>query len=89
MIVDDLDIECRTALESKADPPSVIDTNAVLTLPATFQYLEAIARRRSQKIQGRCRIDQLQLAFGLVLYGSESLWTGCANEQLPGVLAGE
>lgn len=89
MIVDDLDIECRAVLESKADSPLVIDTNAVLTLSDTFQYLEAITWRRPQETQGRCRIDQLQLAFSLTLYTSEPLWAGSANEQLSGVLAGE
>jgi hypothetical protein len=45
VIVGDLDLESITISPRKADAPLVIDANAVLAAAATFQLLEAIARR--------------------------------------------
>ena len=54
MIIDDLDIECVTVTPPEADPPLLVDPNAVLALPITLQSLKLI-RARNRKILKRHR----------------------------------
>ena len=54
MIVYNLDGKCVTILPNKANAPLIIDANAVLTKPITFEGFEAIPRQRTEIIQS-CR----------------------------------
>jgi hypothetical protein len=51
VIIDDLDIEGAAGIPSEADPPLVIDANAVLATPISLQGLEPVARRHRQILQ--------------------------------------
>ena len=56
MIINDFDFVCVPALPDEANPPLVIDANAVLACPLPLEGFEAIARRHSHVIQIlRCR----------------------------------
>jgi len=61
MIVDNLNVERASIFPAKADPPSLVDTDAVLTLPSSFQSFEAVAGRCRQVLQnpGPVKIQQL------------------------------
>lgn len=54
VVVDDLDLECVTALPAKAEPPSVVDSNAVLPSAIAFRSLEPIARRWPEIVEPAC-----------------------------------
>ncbi len=60
MIIDDLDVERASLFPPKADPPSFVDPDAVLTLPVPLQGLESVTRRRVQVPQraGAVKIHQ-------------------------------
>jgi hypothetical protein len=62
MVVNDFD-GFRTAVgPDKADSPLVIDADAVLASPATFQRFQPICRRRKQVPQFRRIVQHLQFA---------------------------
>jgi hypothetical protein len=48
----------------EADPPLVVDPDAVLTLPVTAERLQTVARHRTQLVETLCRMDYLELASG-------------------------
>lgn len=60
MIVDNLDVEYGSLFPAKADPPSFVNANAVLTPPVSFQSFEAVTRRRRQILQdpGPVKVQQ-------------------------------
>lgn len=62
MIIDNLNVERASLFPAKADPPSLVDTDAVLTLPASFQSFEAVAGRRRQVPQNPCPVKIQQLS---------------------------
>jgi hypothetical protein len=49
MIVHELDVIRVAASPNETNPPSIVDTNAMLTLTIAFQSFQAIARR-DQKV---------------------------------------
>jgi len=49
--VTDLHIECASIFPTEADPPSVVDPDAVLTLPAPFQSFQVITGRNPQVME--------------------------------------
>ena len=61
MVVDDLDVMDRVACPAEADAPLIVDSNRVLFRSFTFQFFEAIARRREEVAEafGFIEIDQL------------------------------
>jgi hypothetical protein len=61
MIIDDLDLVRAPLIPAEADPPSFVDTDAVLTLSVTLQSLGAVAGWRGQVLQnpGPVKIQQL------------------------------
>ena len=68
MIVDDLDIVRTPILPSKADPPPVIDANAMLTLPVSGELLEAIAGGDAKVLQSFSSVEHGELALRDLLY---------------------
>jgi len=61
VIVNNLDVECISALPGKTEPPLVVDANAVLAGAIPFQMLQTIARGRSEiaKFDGAVQLPQL------------------------------
>jgi hypothetical protein len=60
--VDDLDIVRVPGPPTEADPPLVIDANAVLSGTITKQLFEAIARWRPEILHLLCRVKDEQFA---------------------------
>jgi hypothetical protein len=67
--VDDLDVGGpAVALRPlEADPPLIIDADAVLTLPISAQRFEPVARQRGEVPQRRRRVETVQLQLGRTL----------------------
>jgi len=56
----------------KADPPLVIDADAVLILPVAFQPLQSVSRQRRERSEVGCRVEHVQFPQSLPLNGPES-----------------
>jgi hypothetical protein len=50
VVVHDFNIKSISIQPAKADPPLVIDANAVLTFPVSMQDFQAVSGRRTQKL---------------------------------------
>lgn len=61
MIIDDLNVKCMTLTPTEADSPLLVDPNAVLTLPITFQSLKLIRAWNQKVLQVSSRVQLLQL----------------------------
>ena len=61
MIIDYFNIIHIVVPPDKADAPLLVDADAVLAEPVSFQALQSVARRNSQAVQGNNGIEQLQL----------------------------
>jgi hypothetical protein len=72
MIVHNLHVVGVAFVPDKANPPLVVDSNAVLSLPITFQRLQAISRRGSQVTEFNGRIQLAQLPKRHSLKASEA-----------------
>ena len=57
MVIDDFDINSVAFGELKAHPPLVVDTNAPLAFPITFQRFKTIRSRLSQVLNFGCGIE--------------------------------
>ena len=62
MIVDNFDAVRAGLRPNEADPPLVIDANAVLSCSVRLQGLQPVSGRRSQGYQRRRRVQHVQLA---------------------------
>ena len=51
VVIDNLNIGGAAVGPYEADAALIVDANAVLTHPVTFERLQPITRRRAQKIQ--------------------------------------
>ncbi len=54
MVINDLNLEGVTTLPLKYDPPLVIYTDRVITLPITSQCFKPVSRRHTQVFQFGC-----------------------------------
>jgi hypothetical protein len=64
MIIGNLDIKGIAVDESKANPPTLVHCDGVLSLPIALQGVQSIARRNLQVFETACQIDVLQLPDG-------------------------
>lgn len=89
MVVAELDIVRITFLETKADAPSVVDGNRVLTGPIAFECVQPIARWHDEVGETHCHVDRFQLPQGstrdvsrhaLRLTGPEQLFRRTVSE---------
>ena len=64
MIVDDLDFVSVAVTPHEADAESIVDSNAVLSVPVTFERLQAVAWEDGQvrESMGRVQLRQLSLS---------------------------
>jgi hypothetical protein len=51
MVVNDFDTKCASIFPTEADPPALVDPDAVLTLPVPFQSFQMITGRHSQVLE--------------------------------------
>jgi hypothetical protein len=64
MVIHDLDIFCPRFRPTTADAPLIVNTDAMLASPVTFERLKAIARRHPQITQLCGNIELSQLPAG-------------------------
>jgi len=62
VIVDDLDFEGLRLPPDEADPPLVVDSDAVLSAPPSFQGLQTISGWDSEVLEGSRSVQQQELA---------------------------
>jgi hypothetical protein len=88
MIVDDLNIERAPLFPAEADPPSFVDTDAVPTLPVSFQGFEVVAgwRRQVPQNPGPMKVQQFPARRPLERF--ESCHRKVVKEA-PGILVSE
>jgi hypothetical protein len=67
MIIDDLDIDGTggTFRPFEANPPLVIDADAVLAVPVAPERFEPIAGQSGKVFQARCGFEPVESEFGL------------------------
>jgi hypothetical protein len=67
MVIDDLDIDrARRALRPlKANPPLIVDADAVLALPIALKRFQPVATDGSKIVQAGCRLQAVKPNFGL------------------------
>jgi len=67
VIINDLDVECGTVLPDETKTPLIVDSDAVLPAPPTFEQFKAILRRDSQILQpnGNFQLPQLAQSYTL------------------------
>jgi len=61
MVVEDFHVLGRAFPPDKADPPLVVDPDAVLTPAVAFQGFQPVPRRHLEILKGLGRVDHLQL----------------------------
>jgi hypothetical protein len=59
--VDNLDLERRTRMEAEADPPRIVDADAVLPFAVTMQFLQPVSGRRPEIVHDSCRVEHVEL----------------------------
>ena len=67
MVIHDLDIETIPSAPLEAEPPLVVDPDAVLSLTIAPQSFEAVSRNRRKVRQARGRVQGFELAPGGLL----------------------
>jgi len=67
VIVDDLYVVSIAPFPIETDAPLVIDPDTMLTLPISFESLQAIRRWHAEVSQGLCPIDHPELSQGTPL----------------------
>jgi hypothetical protein len=87
VVVDNFDIMCLPRSPPKADPPLVIDTNAVLAGSVALERLQAIAWRKPQVVEDRCCIQHAEFPQCESLNVGTQLPNGAALKETLGVAA--
>ena len=67
MVIDNLNIDRagRVLRPLKANPPLIIDTDAVLALPVALEGFQPIAGKGGEVFQARRRVQAVEPRFGL------------------------
>jgi len=63
MIVHDLDVVGVAAAPCEADPPLIVDTDAVLASTGASQRLQSVARRRAQNLERVGGVEHCELGL--------------------------
>jgi hypothetical protein len=88
VVIDDLHGVSVTLSPLETDAPLIVDSDAVLTLTVTVQFLQVIAGRDMQVLQRLRVIQHYELAPGGVLDALKA-WTALAVEERFRVFAPE
>src|SRR3990172_12888877 len=83
VVVADLHVVSIVLSPTEADPPLVVDSNAVLSGAIPRQPLEPVARRCAEVLETLCAIDQEQLPVCTPLHISRKPPRTLALEHLP------
>jgi hypothetical protein len=67
MVIGDFHVVGILAAPHEADPPLIVDSNAVLAAPVAFQLLQTIRRWKSQVINDRGCVKHSQLTASALL----------------------
>ena len=67
MIIDDLDLRRIPCGPYEANPPLIVDSNAVLTTSPSFQGFQAVGRRDAKIFQGFRAVQHAQFSPRYVL----------------------
>jgi hypothetical protein len=67
VVVNDFYVACISVVPHEADPPLIVDSNAVLAAPVAFQLLQTIRRWKSQVINDRGCVKHSQLTASALL----------------------
>ncbi len=89
MVVRDLDLVGVAVLPAKADPPLIVDADAVLPRPVALQRLEPIARRDPQGIEPGRGVQLRELAPGHRVQGRRQPADVLTGKHAGGVLVRE
>ena len=57
VVVDDLDVPCRTLAPGETDPPLIVYADTVLSASVAVQGFEAVARLNPKIVKLLCRVD--------------------------------
>jgi hypothetical protein len=57
VVVHDLDFPCFTLAPPEADPPLIVDADAMLAASVTVQDFKAVTRRNPKVVKLLCRVD--------------------------------
>ncbi len=71
MVISDFHVKGIALLPFEADPPLVIDPDAVLSLPVPLKYFQAVPGRLREVLECPHTVQIQKLAPGLPLYGLE------------------
>lgn len=71
MVVHDFDLIGVAIAPYKANPPLIVDSNAVLTRAVTAQPFQAVSWKRRQSLQVAGRIQHVELAKRRVIDGTK------------------
>lgn len=89
MVVRNLHVVCVPTSPGEADPPLVIDANAVLSVTTPSELLQAIAGRQAEVVQRPCRVENSQLfPRGALEFWAES-GNPLSGEHPPGLFVSE
>ena len=84
MIVHDLDLVGVAVLPDEADPPLIIDADAVLAAASTLERLEPVARRDAQVLERGGSIERRELRLSALGNGwGATLWERARGIPLP------
>ena len=61
MVIDDLNVVCVAIPPSEADPPLIVDPDAVLALAISLERFKPITGRRPKIVKGACIVDLHEL----------------------------
>lgn len=89
VIVDEFDILSTSIVPGEADPPLIIDSNAVLPRPVVFQRLQPIAGRHTQRVEKAGGVDLRQLSEDGLLDTGINRWQLVAIPEPLSRLVGE
>jgi hypothetical protein len=80
MVINNLDRMSAAILPDEADAPLIVDSDAVLTSPVSFQTLKSVARGNIQTVQRDSGVEQLQLDPRRLRDGFEPLHADVVEE---------
>jgi hypothetical protein len=88
MMVDDLDFVCVPISPQEAEPKSIVDSDAVLSVPVALESLQAVAGEEGQVLESMSRVQLLELPLSDPGHRSESPRNVTAQERI-GILVTE
>ena len=89
MVIHDFNFPCCTVAPLEAEPPLIVNADAVLTTSVTLQGFEAVAWRDLKVIDLSCRIDDKKFGSRTALYLVGNAPNRVASEERDRTFVGE